>query len=89
MLEGYDAVVEHHRGIGFVSGGFQPERELWLEDTLIADFDDSVVVTAVWHFGNSVSRRSAGRGPMTMVLVRTSAGYKISHLHMANYPTVG
>ena len=85
VLEGYDAVVQHHRDLGFVPGGFQPERELWLEDTLIADFDDSVVITGIWHFGNRVSRESAGRGPVTMVLVRTASGYKISHLNLGNY----
>ena len=89
IKEGYDAVVEHHRDLGFVSGGFQPENELWLEDTLIADFEESVVVTGVWYFGNRISRETAGRGPMTMVLVRTTAGYKISHIHLGNYAPEG
>ena len=82
----HEAVVEHHREIGFVRGGFQPDGELWLEDTLIADFDESAVITGVWYYGNRVSRESAGHGPMTMVLVRTTDGYKISHLNLANYP---
>lgn len=89
VKEGYDAVVRHHRDLGFVSGGFQPENELWIESTLIADFDESAVITGVWYFGNRVSRESAGRGPMTMVLVRTTAGYKISHLHLGNYAPEG
>ncbi len=89
VLEGYEAVARHHRDLGFVGGGFRPEQELWLEETVFADFDESVVVTAVWYFGNRVSRRSAGRGPLTIVLVRTAAGYKISHLHMGTYPRGG
>jgi hypothetical protein len=89
VLEGYDAVRSHHRAMGFLPGGFQPERELWLEDVLVADFDESAVVTGIWHFGNRVSGQSQGRGPMTMVLVRTSSGYKISHLNLANYPSGG
>jgi hypothetical protein len=59
---------------------------LWLEDVVISDFDDTAVVTAVWHFGNRVVLADAGRGPFTMVVVRTRSGYRISHLNMANYP---
>lgn len=84
--EGFAEVLAHHEQMGFVSGGFRPERELWLENVLISDFDDSAVVTAVWHFGNRVSRADAGRGPFTMVVVRTRTGFRISHLNLANYP---
>ena len=86
MLEGFQTVVDHHREIGFVRGGFRPDQELWLEDALISDFGDSAVVTAVWHYGNRVARQSVGRGPLTMVVVRTEVGFKISHLHLGNYP---
>lgn len=85
-IEGWDAVREYHRDRGFVSGGFAISDELWLEDALISDFEDSAVVSAVWHFGNPLQPGEAGRGPFTMVLVRTSAGYRISHINMANYP---
>jgi ketosteroid isomerase-like protein len=88
-IRGYTAVLAHYRDLGFVSGGFQPESELWLEDPVIADFGDSAVITAVWHFGNKVARADEGRGPMTMVVIRTSAGYRISHLNLANYPPAG
>ncbi|MDH3269843.1 MAG: amidohydrolase family protein [Gemmatimonadota bacterium] len=86
VIEGYEAVVAYHVEQGFVPGGFRPDEELWLEDTLIADFEDSAVISAVWHFGNRVARRDVARGPMTMVIVRTDAGYRISHVNMANYP---
>jgi hypothetical protein len=86
VRQGLEAVVEHQRELGLVPSGVQPERELWVEDPLIADFAEIAVITGVWYFGNRVSRASAGRGPMTMVLERTSNGYKISHLHLANYP---
>jgi imidazolonepropionase-like amidohydrolase len=86
VKQGLEAVLEHHRQLGFVPRGFQPEQELWVEDTLIADFAESAVVTGVWYFGNRVAREGAGRGPLTMVLERTSNGYKISHLNLANYP---
>jgi len=84
--EGFEEVLEHHAQMGFVSGGFRPERELWLEDVLISDFESSAVITAIWNFGNRVSRTDAGRGPFTMVVIRTQTGYRISHLNLANYP---
>lgn len=86
VKEGYEAVLAHHAAMGFVRGGFQPENELWLEDVVISDFDETAVVTAVWHFGNRVALADAGRGPFTMVVMRTRSGYRISHLNMANYP---
>jgi imidazolonepropionase-like amidohydrolase len=86
QLEGFDAVRTYHLDRGFVSGGAPPEAELWLEDALVADFDDSAVITAVWHFGNRVARSDAARGPLTIVVVKTRSGYRISHVNMANYP---
>ncbi len=89
LVEGFEAVVEYHRSQGFVPGGFRPDQELWLEQTVIADFDDSAVVSAVWHFGNRVSRQDVARGPLTLVVVRTNRGYRISHVNMGNYPGAG
>jgi imidazolonepropionase-like amidohydrolase len=85
LIEGIDAVRAYHAGLGFVSGGFAPDNELWLEQVTIADFGASVVVGAMWHFGNRVNRQAASRGPMTMVLAGTSAGFKISHLNFGSY----
>jgi hypothetical protein len=82
MKEGFDAVLEYHSQQGFVPGGFRPENELWLENALLADFDDSAVVTAEWRFGNRVTRDDAVGGPLTMVIVRTDAGFRIAHLSM-------
>jgi len=86
MIEGFDAVRAYHEEQGFVPGGFRPEEDLWLTDTVIADFDESAVVSAVWHFGNRLTGSARARGPMTIVIVRTAAGYRIAHLNMANYP---
>lgn len=85
LKEGYPNVLAHHEEMGFASGGFRPDGELWLEDTVIAQFDDSAVITAIWHFGNRVALADEGHGPMTMVVIRTRAGYRISHLNLANY----
>ncbi len=86
LIQGFDAVRDYHVGLGFTPGGFEPENELWLEGVTISDFGESAVISAVWYFGNRVNRQAAGHGPMTMVLTRTDAGWRISHLNFANYP---
>ena len=72
-----------HEGQGFVDGGFQPDEELWLEDTLVSDFEDSAVVTATWRFGSRIGPDEATRGPLSMTIVRTSSGYRIVNLSMS------
>lgn len=86
VIEGWEAVRSYYEEQGFVPGGFSVTDELWLEDTLITDFEDSAVVSAVWRFGNRVTPETAGRGPFTMVIVRTNTGFRVSHVNMANYP---
>ena len=83
----YGDVTSHGRRYVLVdTGGFDPENELWLEQVMIADFADSAVVTAMWRFGNRLTRRISGRGPLTMVIARTAAGFRISHVAFGNYP---
>jgi len=89
MIEGFDVVRAYHAGLGFVSGGFRPDDELWIEDVVISDFDESATVSAVWHFGSRVARDEAARGPLTIVVVRTTTGYRIAHVNMGNYPRGG
>jgi len=86
LISGFDRVRDYHADLGFVVGGFQPERELWLEDITIADFEESAVIGAVWYFGSRANVAAAGRGPLTMVLARTEVGYRITHVNFGNYP---
>jgi hypothetical protein len=85
LIEGFQAVREYLEGLGFVSGGFQPESEMWLEQVTVSDFGESAVVSAVWYFGNRLNRRAAGRGPLTMALARVGEGFRISHINFGNY----
>ena len=89
LITGFAAVRDYHEGLGFTSGGFDPEGELWLEDVTIADLGDSAVIGAIWYFGTRVDRANAGRGPLTMVLANTSRGFRISHVHFGNYAPEG
>lgn len=86
VMQGWDAVRSYYEEQGFVPGGFSVTDELWLENTLITDFEESAVVSAVWRFGNRVTPADAGRGPFTMVVVKTNTGFRVSHVNMANYP---
>ncbi len=86
LIRGIENVREHHRGFGFVPGGKKAERELWVEQVESDDFGDTLVVTAIWYYGD---RREAAaehqRGPMTMVYFRAGGEYRIAHLHFGNY----
>jgi hypothetical protein len=85
LITGIDAVLTYHEGLGFSSGGFQPDDELWLEGVTIVNLGESAVIGATWYFGSRANRPAAGRGPLSMLLTRTSAGLRISHLHLGNY----
>jgi len=89
LITGFDAVLAYHEDQGFTPGGFEPEGELWLEDVTIANLGESAVIGAVWYFGSRANRGAAGRGPLTMVLTRTSRGFRISHVHFGNYAPEG
>ena len=85
LIRGIDEVREHHRGFGFVPGGREPEKELWVEQVRSADFGETTVVTAVWYFGDREERDEAQRGPMTIVYVMENGEYRIAHMHFAGY----
>ncbi|MCP4727514.1 MAG: hypothetical protein GY863_20920, partial [bacterium] len=48
LVKGFDAVVEHHRGFGFVEGGKETGNKLWLEDLNTQVHDSSVTVSGIW-----------------------------------------
>jgi ketosteroid isomerase-like protein len=86
LIRGIEAVREHHKGFGFVSGGKKAERELWLENVEADVFADTAVVAATWFFGSKEAPAGENqRGPMTLVLVRVEGHYRLAHLHFASY----
>jgi imidazolonepropionase-like amidohydrolase len=89
LVTGIDAVLAYHEELGFTPGGFGPDEELWLEDVTVANLGESAVVGAIWYFGSPANRAAAGRGPLTMVLVRTPSGFRISHVNFGNYRPEG
>jgi ketosteroid isomerase-like protein len=86
VIQGPAGLREHHRGMGFVDGGKPAEQELWVEDVESGVYGSTAIVTAVWFFGDRGDpAESVQRGPMTMVYVRANGGYRIAHMHFANY----
>jgi hypothetical protein len=62
VIRGYDSVLEHHRGFGFVPGGEDRGTRLWLGGLTEDAFGDAAVLTAIWYFqrGERVAVENAG-----------------------------
>ena len=84
VIKGYEALVRHHEGFGFVRGGKVQPNKLWLEGMDIEDFGDSAIVCAVWFFKRP-NVESPQKGPVTIVYERTPDGWKIAHANFGNY----
>ena len=85
LLEGFDKIVEHHRGFGFVPGGDARDQLIWVRDVRIEEFGQTALIGAIWYFGDPESPADAQRGPMSVLAVRTADGYRIAHMHFATY----
>lgn len=85
LIRGFEAVLEHHRGFGFVPGGAARDTSLWVDDVVITDVGAIAVITAIWHFGDPAFPGDAQRGPMTAVAIQATDGYRIAHMNFATY----
>lgn len=90
-IEGFDAVMEHHRGFGFVPGGKPSDARLWLESLVIKNHQDAMaLVTGVWGFDRDVAASApVQRGPVSFFLQNTVDGWRFIHAHFANDPPAG
>ena len=88
-IQGFEALMEHHRGFGFVSNGKTADNRLWLEDCTIQEDTAMAYVTARWFLDRDVAGPGpVQKGPVTFVLMRGNDGWKIGHAHFANDPVV-
>jgi ketosteroid isomerase-like protein len=86
LIQGIAAVREHHAGFGFLDGGAEPDQELWVEELQSSVYGTVAVVTGIWLFGDRrAPPDSISRGPMTIVYTWTDDGYRIAHMHFAEY----
>ncbi len=88
LTRGWNDMVEHHKGFGFVPGGAPKDARLWLEDIETDYAGDAAIVTAIWFFDVfRDGRQQKMRGPVTFVCRKQNDGsYKLLHVHFANYP---
>jgi hypothetical protein len=89
LIQGIEALVRHHAGFGFRSGGAPTGSRLWLEDVEMRWADGAVVVLAQWLFASADSPDTPQRGPVTFVIVPRENGYRILHAHFADAPAEG
>ncbi|MCP4897834.1 MAG: hypothetical protein GY906_12750, partial [bacterium] len=82
-IVGIEAVREHHRGFGFISGGVARETSLWVDQLHETVLGNTVVVTGFWYFKRADG--STQRGPMTFVYFLEDEEWRLVHVHFANY----
>jgi hypothetical protein len=86
LIQGIDAVREHHAGFGFVDGGKSQENKLWVEDIHISKFATSAVVAGIWYFQRaSEDKESVQKGPFTFVCVLQGGEWRLAHLNFSEY----
>ena len=84
VIKGYEALIRHHEGFGFVKGGKVQPNKLWLEGMDVEDFGDSAIVCAVWFFKRP-NAENPQKGPVTIVYERTPDDWRIVHANFGNY----
>ena len=87
LMIGYQHLKLHHSGFGFVEGGKQPEKSLWLEDMETKIYGETAMVAAIWYFGDkNIVKDSVSNGPVTFIFIKDKQdNVKIAHTHFANY----
>ena len=87
-IQGYEALMAHHRDFGFVPGGKTSDNRLWLDSFNVWGEDQMALVTAFWYFDRDVAGPGpVQKGPVTFVFVRDGDAWRIVHAHFANDPT--
>jgi hypothetical protein len=91
VIRGMEALLEHHRGFGFVPGGSPRTSRLWVEGLAIDLFGETAVLTAIWHFERGgvdvVEPEPPQRGPVTFVCVHRQGRWWFVHMNFGNYPS--
>jgi ketosteroid isomerase-like protein len=87
LTRGFDAMIEHHKGFGFVPGGDKKDAKLWLENIETDYVGDMAIVAAIWFFDTvRDGKKVIMKGPVSFICAKDNAGkYKLQHVHFANY----
>jgi hypothetical protein len=86
VIRGMEAVLEHHRGFGFLPGGEPRASRLWLDSVAADVIGDAAIFTGVWYFqSDGESSAEPQKGPVTMVCVRVGTGWRFVHMNFSEY----
>ena len=86
VIRGMDAVLEHHRGFGFVSGGESKPSRLWVEGLRTDLLGEAAVITGIWFFESAPeSAAEPQKGPVTFVCVREGGKWRFVHMNFSSY----
>ena len=86
LIQGIEAVRDHHVGFGFVDGGKSQENKLWIGDVHVSEFGTAAVVAGIWYFQRaSEELDSVQKGPFTFVCVRQGREWRLAHLNFSEY----
>lgn len=86
LICGYQAIVEHHRGFGFVENGKPTKNKLWLDKIDYNKIGDATVITALWYFQKPSGPRQWG--PVTFVSIREELSDRFLHVQFSNYAPI-
>jgi hypothetical protein len=89
-IQGFEGVLEHHRGFGFVPGGEGKGTRLWVEDLRGDRFGETAVLTGIWYFERLSGEESGAttppqRGPVTFVCILQDDRWRFAHMNFGNY----
>jgi ketosteroid isomerase-like protein len=87
VIRGMEALLKHHRGFGFQSGGDSRTSRLWV-DGLTADlFGPTAVMTGIWYFQTDpTDSTTPQKGPVTFVCVSDGGRWSFVHMNFSSYP---
>jgi hypothetical protein len=88
VIRGFQGVLEHHRGFGFVPGGLEQGTRLWVEDLWAHVFEEAAVLTGIWFFqrsGEAEPSTDPQRGPVTFVCVHEDGAWRFVHMNFGEY----
>ena len=85
VIQGFEAVMEHHRGFGFVPGGEDLGNRLWVEGLTEDVLGETAVLTGIWFFQRADATAPPQRGPVTFVAALSEGGWRFAHMNFGTY----
>ena len=86
VIQGFESVLDHHRGFGFVPGGESRPSRLWLEGLRTDVLGEAAVITGIWFFQTDPETgEDPQRGPVTFVATRDGGVWRFVHMNFSAY----